>query len=136
MGDRYVHAPCVAYTPTFHHTSPILSLMYWKAQCMNALHTMHHHFLLFIITYVCIHRPGIPPPNYRHIWAYVPVYKSHLQDNAYYLHCACVWECTTHWHTVSGLIICQNGCVYNFKKRVKTRFPYKQYYTASSIVQE
>ena len=22
------------------------------SQCMNALHTMHHHFLLFIITYV------------------------------------------------------------------------------------
>ena len=26
-GDRYVHAPCLAYTHTFHHTSPILSLM-------------------------------------------------------------------------------------------------------------
>ena len=27
VGGRYVHAPCVAYTHTFHHTSPILSLM-------------------------------------------------------------------------------------------------------------
>ena len=36
------------------------------------------------------------------------VYKSHLQLNAEphsYLHCACVWECTTHWHTVSDLYV-------------------------------
>ena len=74
-------------THTFHHTSPILSLMYWKAQCMNALHTMHHHYLLFIITYICIHRPGIPPPLYVNtelIRAHVPAYN--LQVNAHPLH--------------------------------------------------
>ena len=88
MGDGYVHAPCVAYTHTFHHTSPILSLMYWKAQCMNAFHTMHHHYLLFIITYVlCIHRPAIPPPLYVNtelIRAFVPAYN--LQVNTHPLH--------------------------------------------------
>ena len=31
-----------------------------------------------------------------------PVYKSHLQLNAE-PH-SCVWECTTHWHTVSDLL--------------------------------
>ena len=53
------------------------------------------------------HRPGrlvyIPPPLYVNT-----VYKSHLQLNAEphsYLHCACVWEYTTHWHTVSDMYV-------------------------------
>ena len=78
------HVHSLAYTHTFHHTSPILSLMYWKAQCINA---MHHHYLLFIITYVCIHQPAIPPPLYVNtelIRAFVPAYN--LQVNTHPLH--------------------------------------------------
>ena len=50
VGDRvigmYMHHAWL--THTFHHTSPILSLMYWKAQCMNAL--VYYHLRMYTST--------------------------------------------------------------------------------------
>ena len=84
VGDRYVHAPCVDYTHTFHHTSPILSLIYWKAQCMNALHTMHHHFLFdHLHIYTLTWYSSSPLCEHRIIHRYVTyglvcLYTSHI----------------------------------------------------------
>ena len=78
-----------------------------EGPCMNALHTMQLYVLFTIDHLLMKHRPGrlvyIPPPLYVNT-----VYKSHLQLNAEphsYLHCACVWEYTTHWHTVSDMYV-------------------------------
>ena len=125
----------MAYTHTFHHTSPILSLIYWKAQCMNALHTMHHHYLLFIITYVCIHRPGIPPPLYVNTELYIDMAHTGL--------CACIQvtsaaECLptqlsslcmcVGMHYTLAHSVCMSKlncrmCIYNLKNGSRQDFP-------------
>ena len=130
VGDRYVHAPCVAYTHFPPHEPYIVanvpphnaSLVYYNLR----MYTLTRYSSSPLCEHRIIHTYGLMCLYTSHICRLMPtntvIFIVHVCGNALHIGTQCLYDCRM--------------CIYNIKKRVKTGFPYKHYSTASSIAQE